>query len=109
VRENQLVNWVAPSLPEPYIKTVHNLTIGDNVGSCGTAAHRKERVIVSDISTDPKWASYSHFALEHGLKACWSHPIIDANGDVIAVLGIYYKQIKVPRPEEILIIDRMGT
>ena len=109
VRDDRLINWVAPSLPDSYITTVHNLMIGDNVGSCGTAAHRKERVIVSDISTDPKWAGYGDIALEHGLKACWSHPIIDANGDVIAVLGIYYKQVKVPKSEEILIIDRMST
>ena len=109
VRDNHLMNWVAPSLPESYITTVHNLTIGDNVGSCGTAAYRKERVIVSDISNDPKWAGFGNIALEHDLKACWSHPIIDAQNHVIAVLGIYYKQVKVPRTEEILIIDRMST
>src|SRR5690606_11980035 len=70
VQDSRLVNWVAPSLPETYIAAVHDLPIGDNVGSCGTAAYRKERVIVSDISTDPKWASVREAALEHDLKAC---------------------------------------
>lgn len=109
VHNGRLVNWVAPSLPESYIAAVHDLPIGDNVGSCGTAAYRKERIIVSDISTDPKWAGVWKVALEHGLKACWSHPIIDSRGEVIAVLGIYYKQAKIPYPEELLIIDRMSA
>ena len=109
VRDNRLVNWVAPSLPKSYIDTVHDLPIGNDVGSCGTAAYRKERTIVSDISTDPKWASIKDVALAHGLKACWSLPIINAQGAVIAVLGIYYKQPKIPLPEEILITDRMGA
>src|SRR5690606_5226009 len=72
VHNGRLVNWVAASLPESYIASVHDLPIGDNVGSCGTAAYRKERIIVSDISTDPKWAGVWKVALEHGLKACWS-------------------------------------
>ncbi len=107
VKDNRLVNWVAPSLPESYIAAVHYLPIGENMGSCGTAAYRKERVIVSEISTDPKWTTVKDLALEHGLKACWSHPIIDSQGNVIAVLGIYYKQAKIPDREELLIIDRM--
>lgn len=109
VHDDRLASWVAPSLPQAYIASVHDLPVADNVGSCGTAAYRKERVIVSKISTDPKWAYVRDLALEHGLKACWSHPIIDAQGVVIAVFGIYYKQEKFPDPEELLIIDRMSA
>ncbi|WP_262245884.1 PAS domain S-box protein [Parapedobacter soli] len=109
VRNKRLVSWVAPSLPESYIASVHDLPIGDDVGSCGTAAFRKKRIIVSDISVDPKWASAKDVALSHGLKACWSHPIVDAKGGVIAVLGIYYKQVKEPNPDELIIIDRMSA
>lgn len=109
VQHNRLVNWVAPSLPQSYIAAVHDMPVGDNVGSCGTAAYRKKRVIVSDIATDPKWKAQKDLALSHGLKACWSQPIIDPKGDVIAVLGIYYKKAKIPDPGELLIIDRMGA
>ena len=109
VRNNRLINWVAPSLPDSYIAEVHNLAIGEGVGSCGTAAYRKERVIVSEIASDPKWASIKDIALAHDLLACWSHPLINARGKVIAVLGIYYKQEKFPNTDELLIIDRMST
>lgn len=109
VEDNRLTNWVAPSLPERYVAHVHHLPIGDNVGSCGTSAYRKTRIIVSDISTDPKWAAIRGPALEHGFRACWSQPIINSSGNVIAVLGIYYKQAKAPNLEELLIIDRAGA
>ena len=109
VQDNRLVNWVAPSLPESYITTVHDLAIGDNVGSCGTAAYRKERIIVSDISTDPKWASIRNLALDHNLRACWSQPIINSQGEVMAVLGMYYKQARFPNPDEFMIIDRASA
>ena len=109
VRNDHLINWVAPSLPASYIATIHNLPIGEGVGSCGTAAYRKERVIVSEIATDPKWASGKEHALAHGLLACWSHPLIDSRGKVIAVLGIYYKEEKFPNADELLIIDRMSA
>ncbi len=109
VQNNRLVSWIAPSLPESYIAAVHNLPIDDNGGSCGSAAYRRERVIVSDIATDPKWANARELALKHDLRACWSHPIIDSHGNVIAVLGIYYKQAKFPNPEELLIIDRVSA
>src|SRR3546814_11184533 len=57
VHNNRLVSWVATSLPDSYIATVHDLTISDQVGSCGTPAYRKERVIGSDIAAETKWAT----------------------------------------------------
>src|SRR6266478_712684 len=47
-----------PSFPEAFMVAVDGVEIGPCVGSCGTAAYRKEQVIVSDIATDPLWANY---------------------------------------------------
>src|SRR6267142_1895293 len=47
-----------PSFPEAFLAAVDGVEIGPCVGSCGTAAYRKEQVIVSDIATDPLWANY---------------------------------------------------
>jgi PAS domain S-box-containing protein len=43
----------APRLPGGWIEAISPLPIGPCTGSCGTAAYLKERVIVSDIATDP--------------------------------------------------------
>ncbi len=109
VQNNKLHKWSAPSLPDVYIDSINGMDIGPEAGSCGTAAYLKETVIVSDIETDPKWAKYKHLALPHNLRACWSYPIIDAKGNVIAAFAVYYNTVKSPGPEELNIIDRSSA
>ena len=45
----------APDLPAAYSSLVDGIEIGPRVGSCGTAAHLGETVIVEDVETDPLW------------------------------------------------------
>ncbi|MFN7978943.1 MAG: GAF domain-containing protein [Vicinamibacterales bacterium] len=56
----------------------------------GMAAYHNRQVIVADIATDPLWADFRAVATEHGLRACWSTPIRDAAGSVVATFAIYY-------------------
>jgi hypothetical protein len=42
----------APRLPSAFVDAISPLMIGENMGSCGTAAFRKERVVLSDVATD---------------------------------------------------------
>ncbi|MBH0178583.1 MAG: PAS domain-containing protein [Nitrospira sp.] len=53
----------APRLQKEYTRAIDGLAIGPSVGSCGTAAFRREPVIVEDIATDPLWANHRHLAL----------------------------------------------
>ncbi|MBI3836113.1 MAG: PAS domain-containing protein [Planctomycetes bacterium] len=50
-----LRHGAAPSLPDEYNRLIDGVKIGPAVGSCGTAAYRRERVVVTDIETDPLW------------------------------------------------------
>ena len=81
----------APSLPPSYNSAIDGIAIGPSVGSCGTAAYRHQRVIVTDIATDPLWADFSALALGHGLRACWSFPIFPTrpNTSTPEVLGAF--------------------
>ncbi len=106
LENDHLYNWSAKSLPARYTEAIEGVMIGDNVGSCGTAAFRKEKVVVEDIATDLRWTDYREFALREGLKACWSFPIINARNETIGTFAIYYKQIKAPAPEEEKTIER---
>ena len=45
----------APNLPISYSEKIDGLVIGPRGGSCGTAAYRREPVIVENIKTDPLW------------------------------------------------------
>jgi len=106
VKNNRLYNWSSPSLPETYINAFENMQIGEHVGSSGTSAFLKDKVIVTDIANDVRWESHRDLALSHQLFACWSHPIINSEGIVIATFAIYYKEIKSPDEDELEVIER---
>ncbi len=106
LKENRLYNWASPSLSKSYADSINGLEIGDNKGSCGTASYLKEKVIVSDIENDPRWACCAEPALKEGLKACWSFPIIDSRNNLLGTFAIYYKKIKVPTAEEESTLER---
>ncbi len=95
----------APSLPSELMRQFDGQEIGPAAGSCGTAAFRRERVIVDDIATHPYWELYKTAVLPHGLRACWSTPIFDATGDVLGTFAMYYNKVHRPSPEEITWVD----
>ena len=85
-----------PSLPDFYNAALQGLAIGPRVGSCGTAAHTGERVIVEDISTHPYWENYRELAARAGLAACWSQPIRASSGKVLGSFAVYYRTRQAP-------------
>ena len=99
-----LRHGAAPSLPDEYNRAIDGVTIGPMVGSCGTAAFTKSQIIVSDIETDPLWADYRDLALRHGLRACWSTPIICNKGEVLGTFALYYRNPRVPNEHELRLI-----
>jgi PAS domain S-box-containing protein len=94
-----LRHGAAPSLPREYSDAVNGIRIGPCAGSCGTAAYRKEPVIVSDIATDPLWVDARQVALPHGLRACWSTPIASQDGKILGTFAIYYREPRTPDAE----------
>lgn len=86
----------APNMAEVYNQAIDGIAIGEGVGSCGTSAWRREQVIVENIANDPLWVDFKDLALGHGLQACWSSPIKDADGAVLGTFAIYYPTPKSP-------------
>jgi PAS domain S-box-containing protein len=103
----QLRHGAAPSLPQAYIDAIDGSVIGPSAGSCGTAAYRAKPVIVSDIATDPLWADYRDLALLHGLRACWSTPILSSEARVLGTFAIYYREPRTPTLEQHEIIEQI--
>jgi PAS domain S-box-containing protein len=106
-----LQHGVGPSLPKDYFNLTKNgIVIGENTGSSGAAAYRKEPVFVSDIATDPLWKDYKEVALNHELRACSSLPIISKKGDIVlGTFSIYYSTIKLPDPWDIELLERVSN
>jgi PAS domain S-box-containing protein len=92
----RLVHCAAPSLEPAYMAEIDGAEIGPAAGSCGTAAFLGRPVIVRDIATDPLWKDYRGLALGFGLRACWSVPILAANGKVLGTFAMYYRKPRRP-------------
>jgi GAF domain-containing protein len=82
----------APRLSERFRRAIDGSPIGERAGSCGTAAYRRETVIVEDVTTDPLWEDYRELAAAEGLRACWSTPIFDAQRTLLGTFALYFRQ-----------------
>ncbi len=101
-----LVHGAAPSLPVAYCNAIDGSPIGNCAGSCGTAAYTRKTVIVADIARDPLWHGYKELALEHGLAACWSMPILSTQEQVLGTFALYYPVPRSPLPSELAALAR---
>ena len=95
----------SPSLPDSFTRALNGQSIGPSAGSCGTAAFRREPVIVEDIAADPLWEGYRALALAHDLRACWSTPIFDAERQVLGTFALYFRTPGRPTPFHWHLID----
>ena len=99
-----LHHGAAPNLPQEYNDLVDGIPIGDNIGSCGTAAFRKANVVIKDIANDPAWADYKDLALKFNLRACWSVPMLSSQGQLLGTFAFYASTPRAPTDYELTII-----
>ncbi|HZS10101.1 MAG TPA: PAS domain S-box protein [Blastocatellia bacterium] len=101
---DRLRHGAAPTLPEEYCRAIDGVVIGPEVGSCGTAAHDRRIVVASDIASDPLWSDHRDLALKHGLRACWSRPILSQTEEVLGTFAIYYPEPGGPTGKELELV-----
>ncbi|MEB3211349.1 MAG: GAF domain-containing protein, partial [Leptolyngbyaceae bacterium] len=104
---NKLRDGAAPSLPNDYRRQIDGVQVGEAVGSCGTAVHRREQVIVADIAHDPLWENFKDLALSFDLRACWSTPIVDSDQAILGTFALYYREVRSPRADELALVDSL--
>jgi len=100
-----LRHGAAPNLPEAYARALDGVAIGPNVGSCGAAAYRREPVVVADIADDPLWRDFRDLAAAHGLRSCWSTPILSKNGEALGAFAMYSKAVREPSAAETRLVE----
>jgi GAF domain-containing protein len=82
--------------------------IGPCVGSCGSAAYKREPVFATDIAIDPHWADYAELAAKFGLGACCSTPVFSSEGALLGTVAMYYRNPHQPSEHDRELI-RMAT
>ncbi|MBW8685045.1 PAS domain-containing sensor histidine kinase [Chitinophaga rhizophila] len=103
-----LLLGASPSLPQTYNDAVDGGEIGPLAGSCGTAAFTGEEILVEDIANNPLWANYKDLALSHGLRACWSTPILSSQRTPLATFSLYYPTEQMPAAEDRQAVELMA-
>lgn len=96
----RLTHGAAPNLAGSYCAAIDGIEIGQGVGSCGTAAFLGHPVYVADIERDDLWAEFRDLALRHGLRACWSTPILDGD-KVVGTFAVYHHTPRSPTAVEL--------
>ena len=107
--ERVLRTGAAPSLPPDFTRAVDRVAIGPSSGSCGTAAHFGTPIVVEDIRTDARWDGYQDLAEEHGLRSCWSTPVMASSGDrVLGTFAVYDRTPHPPTAEAVEIVSMIS-
>ena len=108
-QETQRLHPALPSgLPEEYVNAIDGTPARRGMGSCGEAAFLKQRVIVEDIASHPNWTRVSEIALRHQLRACWSQPVFNFDGDVIGTFALYFRHEATPDPFDLEVLTTLG-
>ncbi|HSW03089.1 putative bifunctional diguanylate cyclase/phosphodiesterase [Aquabacterium sp.] len=95
-------------LPEHFVKAIDGLHAIANFGSCGAAVQRHGAVFVEDIALEPSWLAGQALAAKHGLRACWSMPILSHKGTVLGTFAMYADRPRNPQANELHCIEAVA-
>nr|WP_269204574.1 sensor domain-containing phosphodiesterase [Motilibacter deserti] len=83
-----LCDAAGPSLTREFRLAVDGLAVAEGQGPCGTAAHRREPVVATDLS-DPVWRPFLRLTAELGIEACASLPVLSPGGEPLGTFALY--------------------
>jgi len=101
-------NHNGPSLPDPFKLAFHGIFPESPGSSPDTANFPREPLFIADIEADQRWEPYRDLARLHGLRACWSYPILAADGHPLGVCTVYYLQPRLPDPATTELVARVA-
>jgi hypothetical protein len=95
-----LEHGAAPSLPAGFCQAIHGRPLLPGFGPCALAVCSASQVIAMDIQTDTRYdgSDFRELSLSHGLRACWSTPILSGDGKAVGVFAIYQREPAAPTP-----------
>ena len=105
LKNGRLYNAAAVGLPASFLEKVEGIPAVEGGGACGVAALRGQRVIVENTALDPITQVFRDVLATHNLQACWSSPVLSADGTVLATFAVYHHTPCVPQPWHIDILD----
>jgi signal transduction histidine kinase/CheY-like chemotaxis protein len=94
---------VSLGLSESTLKTL--VAVPSGAGACGLACATRERVVIADTETDPRFAPYRELARAEGFRAVHSTPLLSGDGEILGVLTVHLDSARRPTEREIRLAD----
>jgi GAF domain-containing protein len=108
-KEGLLRNGASPNLPPDYLEAIDGLKPHPDVGTCAAAAATGSVVLTPDFQADDKWAELRHWPMALGFVGAWSVPIKSSDGTVLGTFGTYFRNVRVPTPEERKTVEHLAS
>jgi GAF domain-containing protein len=97
--ERVLKPLVTFGLPPEYVEECGNVRIGDQC--CGRAVEQRKPWVVRDMLSDPLFSSAREAALRSPIRAAFSVPVLDRDGECLGSLACHYAAPHAPSDEEV--------
>jgi len=91
-----------------YLDALQGHSIAGEHGPCAMAALSKAQIIVEDVASDPRWSQrWRELTLAHGVRACWSTPILSRAGEILGSFASCRTEPGAPTPGELASIEQL--
>lgn len=77
----------------------------EDFSTCVTAMTEKRRVIVDDLTREPRYVRFVEAVAPHVVRGALSTPLIDSAGEVSAVFTLYWPEPHQPSERELRLLD----
>ncbi|PCJ69652.1 MAG: hypothetical protein COA62_09030 [Rhodobiaceae bacterium] len=102
---SRVVRTTSSNVPTQLLESIEGMILSPTDGCCGAAIARGERVIVSDVSSDPLEQDYLGLLGNLGFSSCWAQPIFSRGGRILGTLTTFYKEQRAPTNIEIAFVS----
>ncbi len=103
--ERTVVHASATNIPDHFLHSIEGRTLSPQDSCCGAAIERGERVIITDVATDPLAQNYIEILEGLGFASCWVQPIFSRGGRVLGTLTTFYKEKREPTNVEVAFVS----
>lgn len=89
---NQLLVGASLRMPLKLAKAFDGLVVGPRNGCCGSCVYFGQKVVVPDICDSPLWENYRQMAVDLGIGASLSMPILSGRGRILGAITLLYPE-----------------
>ena len=91
----------APAFDAEFKTALALTAISPAATTCGIAAYQRSVEICQDLQQMATWQSLPANAVPKEISACWSMPMVAANGKVLGTFALYSPSSRAPRADEL--------